>query len=261
MRLDGNVALVTGAASGIGRATALALAQSGCEVALCDRDLEGLAATARDVEALGRAAFAEVLDVREPDAIASWVTGTAAALGRLDVIVNNAGGGFRADFVDTSATGEAALIAQNFTSVTSTIRVAVPLMTDGGSIVNITSVEAHRAAPGFGIYAAMKAGIANLTATLALELSDRRIRVNCVAPDVIPTPGVGMLEAATEAKAARGDAMQPWPDAGSADDVAAAVLWLASPMARFVTGTTIHVDGGTSAAGGWRRRLDGTWAL
>ena len=112
------------------------------------------------------------------------------------------------------------------------------------SIVNITSIEAHRAAPGFAIYSAMKAALVNLTKSLALELGDRRIRVNCIAPDVIPTPGIG------------GDVpvKTPLPVAGHVDDVAGAVdLPRVRPRSRFVTGTTIHVDGGNLAAGGWGR--------
>ena len=103
--------------------------------------------------------------------------------------MNNAGGGFHAAFLDVSPKGQTALVNENFTQVTSFIRGTVPLMTDGGSIVNITSIEGHRAGPGFGVYSAMKAAVENLSKTLALELSDRRIRVNCVAPDMIPTPG------------------------------------------------------------------------
>jgi NAD(P)-dependent dehydrogenase (short-subunit alcohol dehydrogenase family) len=95
----------------------------------------------------------------------------------------------------------------------------------------------------------MKAAVVNLTQTLALELGARHIRVNCIAPDVIPTPGIG------------GDVpvKTPLPFAGHVDDVAAAALYLASDWARFVTGTTIHVDGGNDAAGGWTRVADGTW--
>lgn len=262
IRLDGRVALVTGAGAGIGAATALALARFGCDVAICDRDLEGLADTARDLEAIGRRHHAEVLDVRDADATTSWVTGAAAVLGPIDIVVNNAGGGFAAPTAGLSAGGEAALIAQNFSSATGVIRATLDLVADdGASIINITSIEAHRAAPGYGTYAAMKAALASLTQTLALELAPRRIRVNCVAPDVIPTPGVGMLAQSIASRAQRGDAMQPWPEAGHANDVAAAVVWLASPMARFVTGTTIHVDGGTSAALGWRRHLAGGYGL
>jgi NAD(P)-dependent dehydrogenase (short-subunit alcohol dehydrogenase family) len=112
--------------------------------------------------------------------------------------------------------------------------------------VNITSIEAHRAAPGFAIYSAMKAAVANLTKSLALELGDRHVRVNCIAPDVIPTPGIGEMPVKT-----------PLPYAGHVDDIAAAAVYLASDWSRFVTGTTIHVDGGNLAAGGWGRTRDG----
>ena len=118
----------------------------------------------------------------------------------------------------------------------------------GGAIINLTSIEAVRAAPGYAIYAAMKAALANLSQTLALELGERNIRVNCIAPDVIPTPGTGALQAHT-----------PLPREGHVDDVAGAALFLASDLSRFVTGTTLYVDGGNRAAGGWRRGDDGSW--
>jgi len=259
--LEDRVALVTGAAAGIGAATATMLARFGCDVAICDRDLEGLAATTREIESVGRRAFAEIIDVRDHDAVEHWVASSVAALGRLDIVVNNAGGGFVSDFLDLTTNGQAALLAENFTSVTSVIRAAVPHLPEGGSIVNVTSIEAHRAAPGFAVYASMKAAVLSLTRSLSLELSPRGIRVNCVAPDVIPTPGVGMLEAARSGATARGEALQPSSLDGHPDDVAAAIVWLAGGMARFVTGTTVHVDGGTSAAAGWKRRTDGAWAL
>ena len=121
---------------------------------------------------------------------------------------------------------------------------------EGGSIVNVTSIEAHRAGPGFAIYSAMKAAQVNLAQSLALELGPKLIRVNCVAPDVIPTPGIGVDMGVRT----------PLPRAGHVDDVAAAVVFLANPaLSGFVTGTTIHVDGGNSAAGGWHRQADGTY--
>jgi short-subunit dehydrogenase len=95
----------------------------------------------------------------------------------------------------------------------------------------------------------MKAGVASLTKSLALEFGTRLIRVNCVAPDVIPTPGIGEVPVRT-----------PLPVAGHVDDVAGAVLYLASDLSRFVTGTTVHVDGGNLAAAGWHRLPDGTWS-
>jgi len=250
-RLDGTVAGVTGAAVGIGRATALALARFGADVAICDRDDANLDTAAAEIETAGRRVHRGVLDVRDGDAVRGWVDDVARALGRIDVVVNNAGGGFNAEFVDVSDKGQDALIRENFTSVTNFVRASLPhVPATGGSIVNITSIEAHRAAPGFAVYSAMKAAVANLTQSLALELGPRLIRVNCVAPDVIPTPGIGEVPVRT-----------PLPRAGHVDDVAAAVVFLANPaLSGFVTGTTLHVDGGNRAAGGWHRRDDGSYS-
>lgn len=262
MDLTGKVAIVTGAAQGIGEATALALANCGADVAICDRDEQGLEGTAAAVSALGRRVHAEVLDVRDATAATAFVASAVGALGRIDVLVNNAGGGFFASFTDVNAKGEAALIAENFTHVTHLVREVVPHVSEGGAIVHITSVEAHRAGPGFAIYSAMKAALANLAQSLALELADQRIRVNCVAPDMIPTPGDDDLIGASGASTELAWDQKPWPDEGHPDDVAAAVLYLVSELGRFVTGTTLHVDGGTHAAGGWkRRRSDGRWVL
>jgi len=244
--LDGRRAVVTGAARGIGAAVAVTLARFGADVAICDRDGDGLGRTAGEVAGLGRHVHAELLDVREAHAVRAWIE----PLERVDVLVNNAGGGFAATFLDVNDKGQDALIRENFASVTHCIRACVPKMPEaGGSIVNITSIEAHRAAPGYAVYSAMKAALVNLSQTLALELGDRRIRVNCIAPDVIPTPGIG------------GDlpVKTPLPYAGSVDDVAAAALYLASDWSRFVTGTTLHVDGGNLAAGGWGRAAGGGW--
>jgi NAD(P)-dependent dehydrogenase (short-subunit alcohol dehydrogenase family) len=249
-RLDGTVAIVTGAAVGIGRASAVALAAFGADVAVCDRDEANLAGCVGEVEALGRRAEAGLLDVRDGAAVRTWVDTVAERFGRIDVVVNNAGGGFFSSFADVNDKGQDALVRENFTSVANFVRAAVPHVPDtGGSIVNVTSIEAHRAAPGFAIYSAMKAAVENLTRTLALELGARMIRVNCIAPDVIPTPGIGEVPVRT-----------PLPRAGHVDDVAAAVVFLANPaLSGFVTGTTLHVDGGNLAAGGWHREPDGSF--
>jgi NAD(P)-dependent dehydrogenase (short-subunit alcohol dehydrogenase family) len=250
--LTDRVAVVTGAAVGIGRGVALALARFGAHIAACDRDADNLKTLADDIASIGRRCVTGVLDVREPDQVAAFIERVANALERVDVLVNNAGGGFRADFVDVSVKGQSSLVRENFDSVTHFIRGVLPLIPpEGGSIVNITSIEAHRAAPGFAIYSAQKAAVASLSKSLALELGARRIRVNCVAPDVIPTPGVGALT---------DPPTTPLPVRGDVDDVAAAVAFLAGDLARFVTGTTVHVDGGNVAAGGWHRAGDGTFA-
>jgi NAD(P)-dependent dehydrogenase (short-subunit alcohol dehydrogenase family) len=248
--LTDRVAVVTGAAQGIGEACALALARFGAHVAVCDRNEEGLRDLATRIEGLGRRCLVGVLDVRDGEAVAAHLGAVAAEFGRVDVLVNNAGGGFFADFLSVNDKGQDALIRENFTSVTHFVRGCVPLMpAEGGSIITMTSIEAHRAAPGFAIYAAMKTGLMSLMKSLALELGPRRIRANCIAMDHIPTPGVGDLAGVRAPLDAR----------GNVDDVAGACVFLASDLARFVTGSTVHVDGGLLAAAGWVRADDGSY--
>ncbi|HTO00633.1 MAG TPA: SDR family oxidoreductase [Microthrixaceae bacterium] len=280
-------AIVTGAARGIGRSTALALARFGAEVAVCDRLEDELDDTVTMLRSLGSEGPVGVLDVRDTDAVSDWVGSIESEWGALHILVNNAGGGFFSDVVDVSAKGQAALIAENFTQVVDVTRACVPMLSigaandpmdgtiedvrgresvgstfGGSSIINITSVEAHRAGPGFGIYSAMKAAVANITRTLALELSQHRIRVNAIAPDMIPTPGDASLTADSGALSETSWAPTPWPEVGHPDDVAAAAIWLAGPTSRFVTGSTIHVDGGTFASSGWKRlEGEGGWVL
>jgi NAD(P)-dependent dehydrogenase (short-subunit alcohol dehydrogenase family) len=244
--LNDRIVVVTGAANGIGRAIALGAARFGAHVAICDRDADNLATAGAEIAAGGRQVVEAVIDVRDGDAVRGFFVDVQARLGRVDGLVNNAGGGFFAAFVDVNERGQDALVRENFTSVTHCIRGAVPLMAGGGSIVNVTSIEAHRAGPGYAVYAAMKAAVANLTKSLALELGKQSIRVNCIAPDVIPTPGTGPIAVKT-----------PLPRQGTVDDVAGAVLFLLSDLAAFVTGSTLHVDGGNWAAGGWRRGATG----
>jgi NAD(P)-dependent dehydrogenase (short-subunit alcohol dehydrogenase family) len=260
--LTDRVAVVTGAAQGIGEAVALALARFGADLAVCDRDEDGLAATAAEIDRAGRQVATGVLDVRDPEGVGRFLDDVEERFGRVDILVNNAGGGFFADFLDVSAKGQAALVDENFTSVTHFIRGCVPLMGErGGSIVNVTSIEAHRAGPGFAVYSAMKAAVENLTRSLALELAERRIRVNCIAPDMIPTPGDAGLSEDAAVVSDQGWSKTVWPDMGSVEDCAAAVVFLAGDFARFLTGTTLHPDGGNLAASGWKRTTDGRYVL
>ena len=250
--LTDRVAIVTGAAVGIGEAIATAVAAFGADVAVCDRDVSTLDATADAVERAGRRVVAAELDVRDGEAVDAFVSTAQRELGEIDILVNNAGGGFRADFLDVSAKGQDSLIRENFVSVTHFVRsTARRMAASGGSIINVTSIEAHRAAPGFAVYSAMKAAVMSLTKSLALELGPRLIRVNCIAPDVIPTPGIGMEHGVHT----------PLPIAGHVDDIAGAAIYLASDLSRFVTGTTLHVDGGNWASGGWVRQADGSYRL
>ncbi len=253
LSLQGCTAVVTGAAMGLGAAIADTFASFGADLELCDRDAEALGETASQIGRHGGRVDTAVLDVRDAEAVAAFVSVAAERSGSFELLVNNAGGTFASPFRDLSARGEHALVDENWSSVTHFVRATLPHLSEGASVINVTSIEAHRAGPGFAVYSAMKAAVASFTKSLALELGARGIRVNCIAPDVIPTPGLSGL----------GDAPLTTPLArrGDVDDVAGAALYLASSLSRFVTGTTLHVDGGNHAAGGWRRREDGRFEV
>ncbi len=256
-RLSG-VVVITGAANGIGRATAIAAASFGAAVAVCDRDADGLATLVDELTRSGIAAsdvVARVLDVRDDVAVSELALDLDGRFGTVSGLVNNAGGTYRCAFADSSPKGDRALIDTNFTSVLGVTRAFVPMMVPGSSIVNVTSSEAFQAAPGFGVYAAMKAGVENLTRTLALELGGRGIRVNCVSPDGIPTHGDASLSA--EVLAESDFLPPPLPPLGRFADpseCASVIVFLLGGLASFVTGSSVHVDGGLHAAGGWHRR-------
>ena len=258
--LTDRVAVVTGAARGIGKATALAFADLGAHVAVCDMLEDELDETLTAIRDRGGRAISDVIDVRDSTLVTSFFEKVAGELGSVDVLVNNAGGGFWAPFSEVSENGESALIRENFGSVTNCVRAVLPLMNDGGSIVNVTSVEAYHSAPGFAVYAAMKAAVQQFTQSLAVELGGRRIRVNCVAPDMIPTPGDAGLAEDSGALIA---GLQPTPlgRKGTSEECAAVICFLASELSSFVTGSSIPVDGGTVAAGSWKVRDDGSWGM
>jgi 3-oxoacyl-[acyl-carrier protein] reductase len=245
--LTDRVAVVTGGGAGIGRGIAAGLAAFGARVAIWERDAQVCAAAAEEIGALGI-----VTDVRDTAQVDAALARTIAELGPVTVLVNNAGGVFRSSILETSENGWDALYKANLRHVyLCTQRVARDLVDRGlsGSIISIASIEGVRAAPGYATYAAAKAGVINYTKSAALELAPYGIRVNALAPDFTMTEGLSaMSPPGAEARAAL---MVPMRRAGHVDEMAGAAVFLASDLASYVTGQTIHVDGGTQASSGW----------
>jgi 3-oxoacyl-[acyl-carrier protein] reductase len=256
--LDGVVAVVTGGGAGIGRGIAAGLAAFGARVAIWERDPGRCEAAAAEVDGL-----ACVTDVRDEDQVDAALRRTTHELGIPTVLVNNAGGVFAAPLLEAEPKGWDVLIRSNLTSVLlCTQRVARAMVAARlpGSVVNITSIEGTRAAPGYAAYAAAKAGVVNVTKTAALELAPYGIRVNCLAPDVTMTEGLRAV--APPGFERRLASMIPMGRAGHVDELAGAAVFLVSGLSSYVTGQTVHVDGGTAAAGGWYRRPeDSTYVL
>jgi NAD(P)-dependent dehydrogenase (short-subunit alcohol dehydrogenase family) len=245
--VDGRVAVVTGAGSGIGRGVAAGLKAFGASVAIWEQNPETCAAAAEEIGALGIPT-----DVRDSTAVDEALARTTAELGQVSILVNNAGGVFWSSILETSENGWDALYRSNLRHVLlCTQRVARTMVAAevGGSIISVTSIEGVRAAPGYAAYAAAKAGVINYTKTAALELAPHGIRVNALAPDITMTEGMRAIMP-PGAEAGMGHTV-PMGRAGHVDEMARAAVFLASDMSSYVTGQTIHVDGGTQAASGW----------
>jgi 3-oxoacyl-[acyl-carrier protein] reductase len=250
--LAGRVAVVTGGGAGIGRAVAAGFVAFGARVAIWERDPEAAGSAAHEMNGL-----ACVTDVRDAEQVDAALGKTTNELGVPSILVNNAGGVFWSGLLDTSPNGWEALIRINLTQVLlCTQRVARAMIdaASGGSIINVSTIEGVRAAPGFAAYAAAKAGVLNFTKTAALELAPHGIRVNALAPDFTLTESLRKMAPAGEQNA---KLMVPLGRAGHVDEMAGAAVFLASDLSSYVTGQTLHVDGGTSAAGGWYHHPSG----
>lgn len=254
--LAGRRAVVTGGAAGIGGAISEAFVAHGASVLAVDNDAGALAAI--DSSSRGTLTTLE-LDVTEPGA----AEGVAAA-GEVDVLVNNVGHFLRPPtiFAEEDEPAWEAQRAINLEHVLAVTRAVLPGMIErgrGGSIVNLTTVEAFRGIPGHSVYSAYKAAVTHFGRSLALEVGTHGIRVNDIAPDVVESPQLPYANWVEETDEWRWRTWVPLARHGTPEDVAGAALFLASDLSSFVTGTTIHVDGGTKAAGGWYPRDEGGW--
>jgi 3-oxoacyl-[acyl-carrier protein] reductase len=253
--LSGKVAVIVGGGGGIGHAVATDLSGAGMRLALCDRDETALGEVAALIDGAGGQVMTGQLDARDGDALSAFFDEVDACYGsRCDVLVNVVGGTFRQPFTESSPRGWDALIRTNFTWLLHSTQLAVARMRPGGgSIINVTSIEAHRAAPGFAVYAAMKAAVTSLTRTLAVELAPEDIRVNTIAPDYIATPALSALNegVSEEASALQHRISTPMGRVGRYEDAGGCALFLASNLSAFVTGSTLHPDGGAIASSGW----------
>ena len=264
--LQDRVSVVTGGAGGIGEAITRRFAEAGARVVVNDIDAERLARLAEECRAGGGDVRTVPGDIRDPAtvervaALAEEVAG-----GRIDVLVNNVGD-YRphARFLDSTEENWQALAAINFDHVLRCTRRIAPVMVEqrSGSIVNLTTVEVHRGIPGHAVYSGYKSAVLGFTRSLAVELGNFGVRVNAVAPDMadtLQTPAAMMLRGRDPADLPR---WIPLGRLGQPDDYADVVVFLASDEARFVTGQSLAVDGGTLAASGWYRDRQGRgWSV
>ncbi len=253
-RLDGKIAAVTGGASGIGEATVRRFVAEGASVAFCDRDGERGQRVAAELEAAGgKVAFTQA-DVGSEAACLAFVNGAAAKFGHLDILVNNAGIRKYEKIDEASAASWNEILNVNLMSYAFCAKAAIPLLRrnkEGGAIVNVASVRSVVAGGGNLQYDTTKAAIAGLTRALAADHSPEGIRVNAVGPGPIFTPfherriaAAGETVAQYNASAAKGTMLKR---PGRAEEVAAAILFLASDDASYVTGALLFVDGGMTA--------------
>ncbi len=244
-RLDGQVAVVTGAGRGLGAAIAVAFAEVGADVVIASRTQSELDEVAAQVKAAGQRAHVVVADLAQPDSTAQLAAQAVEAFGRLDIVVNNVGGSMPNALMTTSVKEMRDAFTFNVLTAHALTVAAVPLMLEhsgGGNIINITSTMGRTAGRGFAAYSTAKAALAQYTRLTALDLCPR-IRVNAIAPGSIMTSALEVV-ASNDALREPMEKATPLRRLGDPLDIAAAAVYLASPAGSFLTGKTLEVDGG-----------------
>jgi 2-hydroxycyclohexanecarboxyl-CoA dehydrogenase len=247
MTLTGRVAFVTGGASGIGRAIVLALARAGARVTVADLNVDGARAVTKEVESAGGAALAQPLDITDVAAVDAAIDATAARGGGLHILVNCAGWDKPMPFVDTTPEFWDKILAINLKGPMACTRAALRHMIkqESGKIISIASDAGRVGSSGEAVYSAAKGGIIALTKTIAREVARHRVNVNCICPGPSDTPLFQNEFVAQSPKLAESlKRVIPWGRLGLPDDVAPAVVFLASDEAGFITGQTLSVSGG-----------------
>jgi 7-alpha-hydroxysteroid dehydrogenase len=242
--MEGHVAVVTGASRGIGAATARALAECGCDLVVSARQVESLQEFAASVTAAtGRRVETVAADLNDLGNLSALVERARSEFGRLDVVVNNVGGTLPRPFLDTSVGYMERAFHWNVSTAFELTKLAVPLMLegDGGSVINVSSAIAHLADRGYVGYGTAKAALDHMTELVAIDLAPR-IRVNAVAPGSIETDALGMV--LNDEMRSTMTSLTPLQRLGRVEDIAAAVVYLASPAGSFLTGKVLEVDGG-----------------
>jgi 3-oxoacyl-[acyl-carrier protein] reductase len=244
--IAGKVAVITGAASGMGRATAVLFGAEQARVAAADRDAEGAAAVAKEIVAAGGDATPWTVDVSEPEAIEAFVGDVIRHYGTVDILVNNAGISVVAPIrSDNYEQAWASALAVNLTAYARLARACVPHLGDGGRIVNVASTEGLGATASISPYTASKHGVIGLTRSLAVELGREGITVNCICPGCINTNMTAAIPDEAKEKFAR--RRVPLRRYGEPEEVANATLSLVLPASSYINGAVLVVDGGMTA--------------
>jgi 7-alpha-hydroxysteroid dehydrogenase len=244
-RLDGQVAIITGAGRGIGAASAVALAECGADVVIAARTQSDLDMVTERVAAAGRRAISVVGDLADLDVVRSLVTTARREFGRLDVVVNNVGGAIPLPFLDTTPEYLEEAFHFNVTTAHALNLAAVPLLLedDGGAIINISSVMGRIAGRGYAAYGTTKAALAHYTRLISKDLAPR-IRVNAIAAGSTATSALEIVTSTPELKKMMED-LTPLHRIADPEEIAAGVVYLASPAGAFLTGKVLEIDGGT----------------